>query len=90
VDALAVVLAVDRSEDAVGIVGQLFGDDDGLGDRFGDPPVLDGQVGVAFLLGGGDRGGAVVLDHRALGDLVDYWWKVLIPTMRYSSPKTRT
>ncbi len=36
--------------------------------------------------------------NRLVSDVVDaaafeaehYWWKVLIPTMRYSSPGTRT
>jgi hypothetical protein len=77
--------AADAGEGQLGMLGQLGGGEQGLGDRFDDPPVAGGQVGVALAFGGGDSRCAVVLRDAVVGDRADYWWRVCIPTMRYSS-----
>ena len=65
------IVAEHGREQSVVAFGQLLGDDRGLGDGRGDPPVLDRQTGVVLALGGFDGRCSVVLDNRARGYFVN-------------------
>ena len=78
------VLAEQGREEPVAVCGQLLGDDHRFGNRGGDPPVLDRKARVVLALGGFDGWCPVVVDDRAGGDFVDYWWSARIPDVRYS------
>jgi hypothetical protein len=84
------------------LVVESFEDGDrlgGLGDNnprvgadlaFGDLVALVVPGALELLAGDRPDPGGLVVGQASAFEVERYWWKVPIPTMRYSSPETRT